>query len=80
MVLSLHNLAKEYGVLPSNALVNASTFDLYVLDCYYRYIKYQEDLLEKDPDAVAKSKKLSTQDMKAMLDAAKAKTAERMKK
>lgn len=32
MLLSLDNLAKRYGLLPSEALGRATTFDLYVLD------------------------------------------------
>lgn len=42
MLLTLHNLAKTYKMLPSQALASATTFDLYVLDTYHRYVKYSE--------------------------------------
>lgn len=43
MILTVHNLAKTYKLLPSEVLGRASTFDLYVLDTFHRYSKYQED-------------------------------------
>jgi len=42
MLLTLHNLAKTYKMLPSEALATATTFDLYILDTYHRYVKYSE--------------------------------------
>ena len=42
MLLTLHNLAKTYKILPSEALATATTFDLYILDTYHRYVKYSE--------------------------------------
>jgi hypothetical protein len=44
MILTLHNLAQTYNVLPSQALSEASSFDLYVLDTHLRYVKYQQDV------------------------------------
>lgn len=46
MILTVHNLAKTYKLLPSEVLGRASTFDLYVLDTFHRYSKYQEDKAE----------------------------------
>lgn len=42
MLLTVHNLAKTYKLLPSEALERGTTFDLYVLDVHSRYVKYQE--------------------------------------
>lgn len=46
MILTLNNLAKEYGLLPSEALGRATTFDLYVLDTSARWFKYKQDLAD----------------------------------
>lgn len=32
-ILQIDALGKRYGLLPSEVLVRASTFDLYILDC-----------------------------------------------
>ena len=42
-MLTLNNLAKEYGLLPSEALGRATTFDLYVLDLSARYHRHKQD-------------------------------------
>jgi hypothetical protein len=68
MILTVHNLAKTYKLLPSEALGRASTFDLYVLDVFHRYSKYQEARQQgKAPPA----QQLSVQQMKAMIEQAK---------
>lgn len=41
MVLTLDNLAHRYGVLPSEAMARATTFDIYVLDVSAKWLKYQ---------------------------------------
>lgn len=46
MILTLDNLAHRYQCLPSYALANASTFDLYVLDVSARWERYQRDLAD----------------------------------
>ena len=46
MILTVHNLAKTYKVMPSEVMDRATTFDLYVLDVATRYIKYQQDIAE----------------------------------
>lgn len=66
MLLTLHNLAKTYKMLPSEALGKATTFDLYILDAYTRFVKYQEDLSQGKTTPVSKPKNLPTQ--KEMLD------------
>lgn len=81
MVLTLHNLAKTYKMLPSEALACATTFDLYVLDTFHRYSKYQE-AQQNDPKAprsvMGKPRpKLTQEQMRAMLDAVKDKKMER---
>ena len=64
MVVTVHNLAKTYKMLPSQALNQATTFDLYVLDVATRHIKYQQDVADgKAP----KDYKLSQQEMMDML-------------
>jgi len=67
MVLTIHNLAKEYSLLPSQALANATTFDLYVLDVHTRWLKYQQAQNEGQPQ----TPKLSVDQMKAMIDRVK---------
>ena len=37
MALSINNLAKNYGLLPSEVLLRADTFDLHVLDLATRW-------------------------------------------
>jgi hypothetical protein len=43
MLLSLDNLAKRYGLLPSEALGRANTFDLYVLDVSTKFQAHLND-------------------------------------
>jgi len=66
MILALHNLAESYKMLPSEALVKASTFDLYVLDCHFRHIRYQEAKAQGNNVAKAPPK-LTQEEMKAMI-------------
>ena len=47
MILTIHNLAKEYAVLPSDALLRSNTFDLYVLDIATKWQIYQHNKAEK---------------------------------
>ena len=81
MVLTLHNLAKTYKMLPSEALARATTFDLYVLDTFHRYSKYQEaQKTGEKPLTMSQGKarpKLTQQQMRAMLEAVKDKKMER---
>lgn len=66
MLVTLHTLAQSYHLLPSEALARATTFDLYVLDNYSRFIKYQEQ--KKDFNAPPVKKNLTQAEMQAMLD------------
>lgn len=67
LIVTLHNLAHTYGLLPSEVMSRATTFDLYALDVATRYSKYQQEVADgKTPST--KPKKMPTQDeMKAML-------------
>jgi hypothetical protein len=69
MTLTVHNLAKEYGMLPSQALANATTFDLHVLDMSSRWIKYQQEQQEqKHGNKTAPAiPKLTVEQMQAMM-------------
>lgn len=42
MILTIHNLADSYKILPSEVLSKGNTFDLYVLDVYTKYLNYKE--------------------------------------
>jgi hypothetical protein len=46
MLLTVHNLAKTYGLMPSEIMSRATTFDLYVLDVSTRHSKYQQDVAQ----------------------------------
>ena len=63
MILTIHSLAKTYKVLPTEALERATTFDLYVLDVYTQYLKYQEQRSQQPTPA---SKELTVEDMLEM--------------
>jgi hypothetical protein len=69
MTLTVHNLAKEYGMLPSQALANATTFDLHVLDMSSRWIKYQQEQQEakQHNNLAPKRPNLTVEQMKDMI-------------
>ena len=73
MLLTLHNLAKTYKMLPSEALARATTFDLYILDTFHRYSKYQEERQKGNHTMAQGMKKpaLSIDQLKAMNERAK---------
>ena len=75
MLLTLHNLAKTYKMLPSEALGRATTFDLYILDTFHRYSKYQErqEMIKqgKLKPEVIRPRGFSPQQLKEMAEAAK---------
>lgn len=64
MILALHNLAESYKILPSEALVRASTFDLYVLDTHLKHMNH----LQKQNENGSVDHKLTQEEMKAMID------------
>jgi hypothetical protein len=69
MMLSLHNLAKEYKLLPSEALEKATTFDFKVLDLAVKWEikKYNEQ------QGIKESPKVSQEKLLEMLNQVKAK-------
>jgi hypothetical protein len=47
MILTLDNLGKRYGMLPSQVLTQASTFDLVIMDAamgYEQHVNRDKDL------------------------------------
>lgn len=79
MILTVHNLAKTYMLLPSEVLGRATTFDLYVLDTYSRYIKYQEAKAKGMAPPVSANKH-SKAELAAMIKDAKAYVAKEREK
>lgn len=69
MTLTIHNLAKEYGMLPSQALAHATTFDLYVLDLHCRWMKLQQEQAERGNvnKQAPTQPKLTVEQMQAMI-------------
>lgn len=70
MIITLHTLAKTYKMLPSEALGRATTFDLFVLDAYHRYVKYQE-AKEAGKGIPPPAPRLTQEKMMAMIQQAK---------
>lgn len=69
MLVTLHTLAQTYNLLPSEALARATTFDLFILDNYSRFMKYQEDLSRTKSEGIAPPpKKLTQEEMIAMIE------------
>lgn len=69
MLLSLHNLSKEYHLLPSETLGRATTFDFKVLDIATRWSIRQHDIANgKTP----KTKEYSQDELLAILNKTKA--------
>ena len=73
MMISLHNLAKEYSVLPSEALSRASTFDFQVLNIatHWEQKKYND---QNNPEGAKKTVAMPSQEeMLAMVKKSKEK-------
>lgn len=70
MILTIHNLAKAYKVLPCEALAQGNTFDLYVLDVATKWQLHQQKIADQDNKYPGKSvsHNLSVDQMKAMLE------------
>ena len=70
MILTIHNLAKAYKVLPCEALAQGNTFDLYVLDVATKWQIHQQKIAEQEHKFPGKpaAQSLSIDDMKAMLE------------
>ena len=65
MTITLDNLATRYHCLPSQALEQATTFDLHVLDVATRWSNYQHELASTGKKPVPK---LSEDTMMKMLN------------
>lgn len=65
MLITLHTLAQTYGMLPSECLQRASTFDLYVLDCFY---KHQSHVEKKAQGGAPPTPKLTQEQMLGMVE------------
>jgi hypothetical protein len=72
MTITLDNLATRYHCLPSQALEQATTFDLHVLDVATRWSNYQHELAATGKKPVPK---LSEQQMMQMLESVKGKSS-----
>jgi hypothetical protein len=75
LIITLNNLAKEYGLLPSEALSRATTFDLYVLDVSTRWVSYRQDIAEGKIQPKAKK-----QDLQWYMELARREDSERKRK
>ena len=67
MILTLDNLATRYHCLPSEAMANGTTFDLYVLDVSAKWSKHQQDISE----GKTVEHKLTQAEMLTMIDRAR---------
>jgi len=69
MILTIDTLAERYGMLPSEAMLRGSTFDLYIMDAAISYNNHQhKKTLNKGIDPVPD---LTTQEMLDMMKKAK---------
>jgi hypothetical protein len=67
MLLTVHNLADAYKILPSEVMDRGTTFDLYILDLHSRWVKYQQQREEAHKQGLPVPKKLSQEQMKEMI-------------
>lgn len=66
MIYMIDSIGKRYGLLPSETMARASTFDLFIMDAALTYENY---LREQGDADVNKPKQTLTQDqMRAMLE------------
>ena len=70
MILTIDNLAHRYKMLPSQALEQGNTFDLYVLDVSNRFTKRQHDIAQGNQSETI-TPKLSLEEMQAMVNKVK---------
>lgn len=72
MIYMIDSLAKRYGMLPSNIMKSASTFDLFIMDAAINIEGYLQEQAEKNSKG---GRQLSSQydikDLKQMLDGVK---------
>jgi len=63
MILSLDHLASRYGLLPTEVLSRASTFDLFVIDVSAKYNQWQmEEERRRSEGVIGQPKRLPTQE------------------
>jgi hypothetical protein len=74
MLLTVHNLAERYGLLPSEAMARASTFDLHILDLSARYERYKHEQSERKSGAPPAPPNLSVDEMKEIIRKTKERT------
>jgi hypothetical protein len=67
MIVMIDSLAERYGMLPTEVIDRATTFDAFILTSA---LGYRNELQEKanDPNYKPKSKQPSQEDMLAMLE------------
>lgn len=68
LAITLDNLAHRYNCLPSQALANATTLDLYILDISSRWNRYQQDKANGTAESALRP---SESEMLKMLERAK---------
>lgn len=71
MIITIHNLAVNYKLLPSEVLAKGTTFDLFVSDTYQRWMKYHE-AKAKGHSAPVSPRRYSQQDLLKMIENARA--------
>lgn len=71
MILTINNLAKTYGLLPTEVLARATTFDLYVLDVSARWQQHQHEQITGKKSFTRPPPKLSEREMLDMLKRAR---------
>jgi hypothetical protein len=70
MLITIHNLAVSYKLLPSEVLAKGTTFDLFVSDTHQRWVKYHE--AKAKGQSAPSNRRYSQQDLLAMMAKAKA--------
>jgi hypothetical protein len=69
LILLIDSLGKRYGMLPTEALMRANTFDLYIMDAVLTFENYQhKKAMNKGRDLVSE---YSQDDLLNMLNKAK---------
>lgn len=71
MLITIHNLAVNYKLLPSEVLAKGTTFDLFVSDTHQRWLRYHE-AKTKGHTAPVSHRTHTQQDLLTMLNTARA--------
>lgn len=67
-MISIGHVAKTYGLLPSEVLARATTFDLMITDVYATWENHQ---LNKSSGTAPNTSDYNIEDLKAMVEKAK---------